>query len=434
MAPSRLSSLFPKGVAKVRRWILAAFVLMGWFSSFLAAQEGAPVFDPYFIGYGTEPDMDSGGRVFVSLGRGVDRLLDTTGPATRHPGLMAIWEIPFGLLFLPVLNHEIIGHGGRGREFGLAPRFGADLDFSAYTKLGHDPTSNVQVAYLALGGTEANQIQALRLQRDYFRPGGAEGATLPMLFFAKLDLSLYVALTPTPASSKFKKQFDAGNDIAVWLVARQAQRANTDPVALWHRELPIDLGDPLLDKNFRAARSVALWNMLDPALAVSAWDYAANHLGNGKLRISPTMITLGEGYGFMVGTHGTLGPSDVSRYLDLYLRTPLGLIRGYARDLDSSVDRTHGGGLGIHDLAIGKAVRVSLESDWWVEPQSTETSAQPFTGWNASAQVDVLFGKARAGHPQGGFSVTAGRKSRGFFPGRPVEAGNYGSFGFLLRF
>jgi hypothetical protein len=326
----------------------------------------------------------------------------------------------------------VAGHGGRGREFHLEPRYGLGFGLSAWTEIRREPGSILQVLLLAQGGTEANQVQAQRLQRNVFRPGGAEGATVPMLFFAKLDLSTYVSTTPSPGSAKFREAFDRGHDIAIWLVSRQAQRSNTAVRAFWNREFTIDTADPHLDSNLRSARKVALWNLLDPALAASIWGYVADHLGRGRMRISPPMLSLGEGFGIMLGTRGTLGPSEVSRYLDVYLRTPAGLFTGYARALDSDKNRTRGGGLGFHELTLGKSVKVSMQGDWWDEPGAPEALGFPSRGWNASVGLDVFLGPSSGRRSSWGLGLAAGRKSRGFFPGRSLDAGTYFSIGLLI--
>jgi len=429
MAPIMRANPVAVGARNALRALAAATALLG---QPLAGQEGTPIFEPLYLGYGSEPDMDSGGRVIGSLGRLLDRSLNATSPAANKPGLMAAWEIPIGLVFSAMVNHELAGHGGRGREFQLEPRYGLGFGLSAWTEIRREPESILQVLLLAQGGTEANQVQAQRLQRNFFRPGGAEGATLPMLFFAKLDLSTYVSTTPSPGSAKFREAFDHGHDIAIWLVSRQAQRSNIHVRTLWNREFALDTADPLLDSNFRSARKAALWNLLDPALAASIWGYASDHLGRGRMRISPPMLPLGEGFGLMLATRGTLGPSEVSRYLDVYLRTPAGLFTGYSRILDSDLDRTHGGGLGIHELALGKSMKGSLQGDWWKEPAAREALGFPSRGWNASAGLDVHLGPSPGCRSSWGLSLSAGRKSRGFFPGRPLEAGSYFSIGLLV--
>ena len=417
-------------MSDVMRWRgLRLFLLALGVAAGLWAQTPS---DPYFIGFSDEPAMESGGRSLLSLDRGVCRLLGSNDGSKGYPA--AAWEAPLGMLLTMVVNHEFDGHGGRAREFHLDPRYEAKFDLSAGTGIQVMPQSNFQVACLALGGTEADSVTALRLQRDLLRPGGAEGATLPALLFAKLDMSLYVGLAPSLNSVKFPDEFSKGNDIVVWLIARQAMRKGSDPVALWNRTLTLDLGDPLLQKNLDAARATAIWNLLDPAVASSVWQYVTEHLGQRHPRVEPRMLDLGGGCALMVGAHGSLGPADVSRYIDLYLRTPLGLMYAYARDLDSSVDRTHGVGLGIHDLALGPRIRVSLSGDQWQEPLALERPARNSQGWNVAGELQALFGTPAPRHLALGLSLQAGRKSAGFLPGRPIGAGSYLGGGLLVSF
>jgi len=378
--------------------------------------------------------MDTGGRTLLSLDRGLSRMLDATSAVRDHPGVTAAWEVPLGMLLTMLANHEVNGHGGRAEEFNLHPRYQFKLDLSASTGILRDPQSNLQVGCLALGGIEADMVTALRLQRDLFRPSGAEASTVPALLFAKLDLSLYVARAPWQDSSRFRDEYAKGNDIVLWLVSRQAMRNGADPGALWNRTLTIDTSDPMLERNLRDARATALWNLLDPSLAGSVWLYITHHLGRGNTRIEPPSLKLGDGYTLMLGTHGTLGPTEVSRYVDLYLRTPIGLAYGYVRDLDSSMDRTHGYGGGLHEVALGPSIHLSVTADQWRNPNALEYTSRPSSSWNVSTEIEAMFGTRAPRHLAFGLSVFVGRKSQGFLPGRPVDGGNYLGGGLLVSF
>jgi hypothetical protein len=85
-----------------------------------------------------------------------------------------------------------------------------------------------------------------------------------MLLMTKVDLTNYVTGTDKPkADNDFVDQFDDGNDIAIYLVSRQAQRVRADPADVWERRYAVDFADPLLQDNWDDARTTALWNLLD---------------------------------------------------------------------------------------------------------------------------------------------------------------------------
>src|SRR6185436_6534524 len=86
--------------------------------------------DPFFLGYGTEPGMEFGGRTVASAQSLIARAIGSAGGiGERHPGLTPAWEIPLAAAFI-LVQHEVDGHGGRGREFGLSPTYKFSLDFS----------------------------------------------------------------------------------------------------------------------------------------------------------------------------------------------------------------------------------------------------------------------------------------------------------------
>src|SRR5215218_7716814 len=96
-------------------------------------QAQSPDHDLYFLGYETEPAMDFGGRTLTSLQSGLSRAFGSIRDmGERHPGLAPSWEFPVAAAIL-LVQHEVGGHGGRGREFGLSPSYGFGIDFSGYT-------------------------------------------------------------------------------------------------------------------------------------------------------------------------------------------------------------------------------------------------------------------------------------------------------------
>lgn len=379
--------------------------------------------DLYFLGYETEPAMDFGGRTLTSLHSGLSRAFASIRDiGERHPGLAPVWEFPVAAAIL-LVQHEVGGHGGRAREFGLGPSYGFGIDFSGYTTTEREPRTNEELLLLASGGTEADQVLARRIFLDLLRPEGVDGAKIPLAFMTKLDLTLYVAGTPRPRPGDADDFIDAtenGNDIAIYLTGRQSQRLGASAADVWNNVYPIDFADPLLEDNSDDARITAAWNLLDPSLIAAAFVYFRDHVLGGEDRVRAPMLRV-RNVGLSLGTRGALGPQSVSRFLDLHAASDRGIFTVYVRDLDSSVDRTFGLGAGVHGLRLGR-IGLGLSADIWEEPEAREGFYEG-NGWNATAEVDAMFSD------RWGISAKAGSKSAGFLPGLPIEDGVYLGFG-----
>ena len=380
--------------------------------------------DLYFLGYETEPGMDFGGRTLTSLQSGLSRAFGSIrGIGDRHSGLAPSWEFPVAAAIL-LVQHEVGGHGGRGREFGLGPSYGFGIDFSGYTNTERAPRTNEELLLLASGGTEADQVLARRVFLDLLRPEGADGAKIPLAFMAKLDLTLYIAGAPRPMpgddEGDFVDESRSGNDVVIYLVGRQSQRQGASAADVWNNVYPVDLSDPLLKDNWDDARTTAAWNLLDPSLFAALYAYFQDHVLGGEGRVRPPMLRVGD-VGLSLGTRGALGPQSVSRFLDLHAATGRGIFTVYVRDLDSSVDRTFGFGAGVHGLRLGR-LGLGLSADVWDEPEAPEGLYEG-NGWNATAEVDALLSD------RWGLSAKVGSKSEGFLPGLPIEDGVYLGFG-----
>ncbi|HEY7215990.1 MAG TPA: hypothetical protein VIC28_15305 [Thermoanaerobaculia bacterium] len=386
------------------------------------ALQAQSAWDPLFLGYGTEPEMDYGGRTVMSLQSAVSRgFASIADVGERHPGLAPVWEFPVGAAVL-LLQHEVGGHGGRAREFALSPSYSFGYDLSAATGTKRPPATNEQSSLLAAGGVEADGVMAHRTLLDLLRPEGADGAKVPLAMMAKLDLTVYVASAKNPDRGQdFVDQYRDGNDMAYYLVSRQAELRNSDPAAVWDGTY-----EPILDAEFSStwndARATALWNLLDPLLAGSVVNYFREHVLGGSVRVHAPVLRISDGLGLTIGTRGFLGPREVSRFLDLHAATRRGVFTVYIRDLDSTFARGYGWGAGVHGLKVGRGAEIGLAADAWDEPDLTEHRPGG-NGWNATAEVDALLGE------RWGLAAKAGSKSDGFFPGLPLEDGAYFAFG-----
>ena len=378
---------------------------------------------PYGLCWESAPSMDYGGRSVASIQGMASGLI---GRKVDKPAVAPAWDFPLAIGML-LVQHEVMGHGGRAREFSLDPSYGLGFDFSAYTTIDQSPESNEQNILLAAGGTEATGVLSRRLLLDVYAPGGGQGAVIPLLMMTKLDLPLYVIQTEEPEpGSDFLEQFESGNDMTIYLVSRQGLRAGANPVDVWERSYVIDFNDPLLERNFDELRLTALWNLLDPAVIMAVVDYFDRHI-RGEQRVRPRTWQVAPRVGLTAGTRGALGIGELSRFLDVYAVTDWGVGNIYVRDLDSSVDRSWGGGIGFHRVPLGSRITLGAQGDWWDDPRSLER-AEPDSGWHVGAEVDWMIQR------NWGLTTKVGSKSEGFLPGTPSEKGTYAGFGVLFAF
>ena len=386
------------------------------------------VYDPCFIGFETDPAMEYGGRDIATLDSTLSRLMGEVLRTDRTPALAMFYELPFALGFSTV-QHEVFGHGSRAREYSLDPVYAFGLDFSGSTGLRKDPETMEQNVVIAAGGTEGDSVMAHRLLMDLYTGDGADGSKIPLMFMAKIDVSLYCLITADPSKNPadFTTEYNSGNDVAYYLTARQAQRVHGDPAEVWNNAFALNFRDPLLKDDYNEAQMAALWNLADPALAASLYGYVADHLVAGKSQVSPPVIPLGGGYGLTAGTRAFLGPEEVTRFLDLYLVTPGPLVTVYARDLQNSMDQSFGFGGGLYKIPLGTRIALSMFGDFWKTPESAEQFYEG-SGWNACGEITTML------HETVGLSWKLGSKSDGYFPGTPMGAGVYGGAGLLLAF
>ncbi len=416
--------------------VIIAIVLGGGRGIQAADRENNPTpnYGPYFLGHETEPAMDYGGRVMLSLHTAG---CDLGSRLTRRiPYVAPAYELPLAILF-STLQHEIHGHGSRGREYDLKPSYGFGVEFSAYTTLDRDPGSNEELSALAAGGTEANAIMARRILLDFCRTDAIPASSAALMFLAKLDLSLYTAITSKPRDresrasdddeTSFVEQYEEGNDIAIYLATRQAQRRHADPVDVWRRDYVIDFDDPLLDRSYRHTQDVALWNALDPMMWATMFFYVKEHVIRGDRYLPAPALPMGNGYGVTVGTRGSIEPQSVSRFLDIYLLTPIAVFGAYGRDLRSTENTTYGAGIGAHRMALGSRLNTSFSGDIWEYPNAPE-ALYDGVGWNMNVEIEFSAGNVV------GAAFKAGYKNKGYFPGTPTSAGAYFGAGLTATF
>jgi hypothetical protein len=390
-----------------------------------AAEREAPA-TPLFLGFEDEPAMDYGGRVVASAQQALSKAFAGIGDAgERKPALAPVWEFPVAT-FLLLVQHEVLGHGGRAREFGLSPSYGIGF-LSASTSTARPPRDHQELALIAAGGTEADGVMAHRLLLDSLEPDGVDGSRLPLLLLAKLDFTIYVASAPRPRpgddEGDFTHEYRHGNDIVIYLVGRQAQRLGGSAPSVWDGVYEPAFDERRLRDDWDQARVAALWNLLDPSLATSMWAYVRHHVLHGEERVRPAALWIGDDARLTLGTRAALGPEEISRFLDARAALPWGLLEVYVRDLDSGIDRTWGYGAAARTARFGP-FQLALALDRWEQPRGATGAGD--SRWNAAAEIELM-------GERWGAALKVGSKSVGFFPGLPADDGVYAGAGLLAR-
>jgi hypothetical protein len=191
---------------------------------------------------------------------------------------------------------------------------------------------------------------------------------------------------------------------------------------VWDGVYDPDFDEPLLRETWDDARAAALWNLLDPSLGAALVGYFRQHVLGGEARVHSPALRLGESARLTLGTRAALGPTSISRFLDVQAAGPWGVADVYARQLDSSVDTSFGYGAALHRLPLGP-LALSVSADTWDEPLSAEDpAADTRSRWNATLELELRRGRW-------GGALKVGDKSEGFFPGTPRDSGVYAGAG-----
>lgn len=200
---------------------------------------------------------------YGAFGRLEDRLLPTrlfeeerfAGRALSiayRLGKVACLDLP-AAQSLPLVQHEVFGHGWRAREEGYGhirydlsppPPYGPGEGLTSWTYPdGFAPTDDSLM--LAQAGIEAEDILAKR-QRDLFLRGGSLDLHGALLYFASsLGLADYVRATSGDET-------DMSNDVAAWLSLVNGKAGRDRPADRWisredlERRTLLSLADPFL--------------------------------------------------------------------------------------------------------------------------------------------------------------------------------------------
>ena len=351
--------------------------------------------------------MEEGSQDLItahSLGnRGFDSISILKEQGFLRIGKGLLLDIPMAI-WITTLQHEYFGHGGRGRELGVTASyriyspwecwpFGNKRAYTNYEK-GY-PEEIEQRLFLTVGGIESNNVLAHILANRIYR-GDAHYGEYLLFCINKLHINSYIYCTPDPNSCPegFKKETEAGGDIANYLIEREVSKTGNYP------EIP----NQSIIEGYAKLRRQSLWNILDPFLALSIKVIGKYWLFGEE--ISPISLK------FIPSTRFNLTPIGSEAYLDLYTRKCQVYLR-YGED------NFYGGGIGIDEMPIKDGLLMEGNIDWWHQPRD---------GYN----LEIGFTKDIADWI--GFSAKTGFKEKGYLMGKRFDQGGYGAIGIDLIF
>ncbi len=318
------------------------------------------------------------------------------------------WFFEFSLSsFATVLQHEIFGHGFRGREFDIS-----DLSYhiNIYSGATTYPLeqflsldSNARAAMVA-GGVEATSILSQALEVDFLRDGAVDSRAASMYLVSSLDESVY-------AFGLGGNIFRPDNDADEYLAHVNA----------WfgHDALTSD----------KLKWSVA-WNWLDPMLYVSAWtlfkyiwlgytsyEFCTLHIGN--MRFMPTTRTY-------------LAPYGPEYHLLLNLFTPqdkyIGINLRYGR---TDGKTAAGADLIVRPITNNDCFFVENRLSAWRQPHllKNDVASTNTPKWGFGDYLSLYYKLTRNVFLKG----EIGYKVSGYLPGRELSEGVYWGVGFRFN-
>lgn len=373
-----------------------------------------------------DPDQSAGvgaeNLLFLgaALGRLEDRLLPTRlFEEERLPGRLASFGYRFAKValldlpvaaFLPVLQHEVYGHGWRAREEGHAsieyefawpPPYGVGNASTAWEPEPAEPVYDRDLA-MDLAGIEATDILAGRQRLGFMRDGFMDYHGALLYLGASLGLVNYVFVTR-------EDEEDLSNDVAAWL-----HDANLKADATGSRAW-VALSD--LEDGSR-------WALADPFLWYSAWALL-RYLGSGRTHWIQPAVGIGPvrwvpllGYRLTpFGGQGIFESLLAWRGRTAALRAAWGSGEpGTAVGID----------LEAREVAAWKGFALDLALHGWSQPRlrlspgrNASRDGEPGGALSADLLLPAL---GRAFPLRLALGITA--KSRGYLPGAPLAGGH----------
>jgi hypothetical protein len=378
-----------------------------------------------------DPDlgMEGGVRTTHSIRRLLDgydtyvtRWLGTDDARIAIPGrlLEAVFlELPVDSA-VDVFVHEVYGHGARGREAGFRPQYQFAIPlpyfwlfhqtgFSGFTT-DAGPTSPDRDLATTAAGLEAQYDSAFWLTAEMMRADST---------MTEGDLIAY-GLAKLGYFGRFaglaKASTDGGSD---------PDRYVTELEEDYNRYTAADRRHTV-----RRLQAAYVFDLVDPTLALAAYDLLVGYLVQGERRFHLPSITAGD-FELYPSTRFNLSPFGAEHYLDLFARHGRDTFDAYLRFTSSGLAEDLGAGVRAFNYALTDDVTVGGDLDVWAQRELIFDPRYVFDrpdrlGAGTSVSVEYrAYGRL-------GVTCKVGYKSRGYLMAEPLDAGPYGYLGFIV--
>lgn len=272
---------------------------------------------------------------------------------TRLSELILFWE-PYNYASM-VVQHEVFGHGYRGRtfhsdgvsvkkyKFGVPPPYGPGGGATHSTFHPHKLTP-FQFSTMSSAGVEATSILAIRLKLAWLQTGSINAIQTSMYQYAQQDLTTYILATDDEIPF-----FGSGNsegDI------RHYVEILNDSLPKGHLSV-------------KRLKKLALINYAEPFtyLSLYAWWF---YLITGKQMQIP-MINIGS-YGYLPGLRIGLTPFGPEYYVDNFLVSNHKPVYFYLRGGEYAGLRSYGFGIEHAYLWTVDDTPWGFRADIWLQP------------------------------------------------------------------
>lgn len=388
-------------------------------------------FDPKMGVESTVRSTDSVARVIY---RYENVLPDVPLDESRFPG-NALGVIGRGLKLIlvdaplaeltSIVDHEVGGHGGRGRELGLEPTFlfylpavyrrvfapDDEARAGAFTQfLTRNAVEGDRAMLGTLGGLEANYVHAWWINARIVRAHGrVHHGDLLVYLASKLPYADSVYDVPPEGG-------DGGNDISSYVTHLQ------DRFNRWRPG----------DRRAIAGRLGAgyVWNLVDPTLFYALYGTLVANVWQGRPYTKMPLPRIGDTTVFL-SPRFALSPFGAEQTLDVFLGRGERMLDLYGRVVSSGLADAYGVGARVLGIRAGDRTTLGAELDLWRQPEMLLDARGVYDrpqrlGLNAGAFFDVRVASI--------FGITGkiASKTPGWVVGQPVSGGLHGYLGVSL--
>ena len=308
--------------------------------------------------------------------------------------------------FLTTAQHEIFGHGYRGREFRFSKimyRVGIGSGYTAFYMKDYNRLTLNQKAAFSAAGNEANTILAQQLRATWLKNNLIDNRDATLYYANQFEQIKYVYITKEYSSNS--------NDIIGYMKNINAWHGNNTTLTLNKLRLSV------------------LWDLLDPAL-YNSLSSIGSYLVTGKQQEQLFMFTVGR-YKYLPSARTLFTPWGLEYQLQNYIKTPTQeLIQVNLRYGKTSSVSSYGLDLHIKPIWSYKHFTFGNKLSLWKQPKlGLALASLAPTSYGIAEYINIEYAYNKI------FSLYGeiGYKTAGYIPGNPLENGVVYGAGFTIN-